>query len=98
MSVVIVGGNERMTRQYTDLCEEYKCRVKVYTKWDKGMKGMGSPDLLILFTSTVSHKMVRFALNNTHKDTIIARCHTSSMSALKVILEEHVGEVLCPMN
>lgn len=28
MSVVIVGGNERMTRQYTDLCEEYRCRAK----------------------------------------------------------------------
>lgn len=98
MSVVIVGGNERMARQYTDLCGEYQCRAKVYTKWDKGMKGMGNPDLLILFTSTVSHKMVRFALNNIHKDTVIARCHTSSISALKGILDKYLGETSCLRN
>lgn len=98
MSVVIVGGNERMARQYTDLCEGYKCRTKVYTKWDEGMKGMGSPDLLILFTNTVSHKMVRFALNNTGSDTVIARCHSSSITALKGILKEHIGETPCQKN
>ncbi len=32
MSVVIVGGNERMERQYADLCKEYSCKAKVFTK------------------------------------------------------------------
>ncbi|MGN1144628.1 MAG: DUF2325 domain-containing protein, partial [Anaerovoracaceae bacterium] len=52
MSVVIVGGNECMTRQYKELCSQYKCKVKVYPKMSNGLKNIGSPDLLVLFTST----------------------------------------------
>ncbi|MEE1329911.1 MAG: DUF2325 domain-containing protein, partial [Acutalibacteraceae bacterium] len=32
MSVVIVGGNECMERRYKELCLEYSCKAKVYTK------------------------------------------------------------------
>ena len=32
MSVIILGGNECMERQYKDLCKEYKCRAKVFIK------------------------------------------------------------------
>ena len=91
MSVVIVGGNECMIRQYKDLCSEYKCKAKVYPKMTSGLKNIGSPDLLVLFTNTVSHKMVRFALNETKgQNTKIARSHSSSMAALKSILEQHM--------
>lgn len=90
MSVVIVGGNECMTRQYKDLCREYKCKVKVYPKTVRGLKDIGSPDLLVLFTSTVSHKMVRCVLNDARRtNTRIARSHSSSIAALKSILDEH---------
>lgn len=92
MSVVIVGGNECMTRQYKDLCREYKCKAKVYPKMNSSLKNLGSPDLLVLFTNTVSHKMVRCALNETKgQNTKIARSHTSSMAALRSILEEHTS-------
>lgn len=92
MSVVIVGGNECMVRQYKDLCKEYKCKAKVYPKMSTSFRGMGKPDLLVLFTNTVSHKMVRHALSETKgQNIIIARSHTSSMAALKSILEEHTA-------
>lgn len=92
MSVVIVGGNECMIRQYKELCSEYKCKAKVYPKMTSGLKNIGSPDLLVLFTNTVSHKMIRCALNETKGQNIkIARSHTSSMTALKSILEEHTA-------
>ena len=82
-----------MERRYIDLCREYKCRAKVFTKMKGGLKSqIGSPDLLVLFTSTMSHKMVRCALSEIKgKDTAIARSHTSSMAALKSILEQHAG-------
>ena len=89
MSVVIVGGNECMVRQYKDLCKTYQCQAKVFAKMENGLKNkMGSPDLLVLFTNTMSHKMLRFALSETKgQETIIVRSHSSSMSALKNILE-----------
>ena len=92
MSIVIVGGNECMTRQYKELCGEFNCTAKVYPKTTSGLKSIGSPDLLVLFTNTVSHKMVRCALNETKsRNTKIARSHRSSMAALRSILEEHVS-------
>lgn len=98
MSVVIIGGNERMERQYTDICEQYNCRAKVLTKMTGTFQNkIGKPDLLVLFTSTMSHKMVRSALSETKGcKTKIARCHSSSMTALKSILDEHIGGALCP--
>lgn len=56
MSVVIVGGNECMVGKYKKLCSEYKYKVKVYPKMSGGLKNIGTPDLLVLFTNTVSHK------------------------------------------
>jgi len=91
LSVVIIGGNECMSRQYKTLCGEYNCKVKIYSKMSSGIKNMGTPDLLVLFTNTVSHKMVRCALSEA-KNTRIARSHSSSMAALKGILEEHIGK------
>lgn len=38
MSVVIIGGHERMERRYQKICEEYGCTAKVYTKEKGAMK------------------------------------------------------------
>lgn len=93
MSVVIVGGNECMERRYKELCASYDCKAKVYTKLVGSMKNIGSPDLLVLFTSTMSHKMLRTVISETKGQRIrIARSHTSSIAALKNILDTHVAE------
>ena len=90
MSVVILGGNECMVRAYKDLCREYQCKAKVYPKMSNAMKNLGSPDLLVLFTGTMSHKMVRCAMNETRGiDVRVVRSHTSSMASLRGILEAH---------
>ncbi len=38
MSVVIIGGHERMEYRYQKICEEYGCTAKVYTKEKGAMK------------------------------------------------------------
>jgi len=63
MSVVIVGGHDRMVSQYKQICRNFKCKAKVFTQMSAEFgKQVGSPDLLVLFTNTVSHKMVRAAV------------------------------------
>ena len=43
-----------------------------------------------VFTSTMSHKLVQSALSELKgTPTRIERCHTSSLSALRSILEKH---------
>ncbi len=90
MSVVIIGGNECMERRYKDLCKAYNCKAKIYTK-KSGKMSIGSPDLMVLFTDTVSHKMVQNVMNAVKgQETCIVRNHCSSANALKSILEKHV--------
>lgn len=89
MSVVIIGGHDRMVSQYKKICRNYKCKAKVFTQMSASLdKQIGSPDLLVLFTNTVSHKMIRCALDEVGNGTEIVRCHTSSGTALTEILEE----------
>ena len=93
MSVVIIGGNERMARQYSDICNEHGCTAKVFPKETGPIeKKIGSPDLIILFTNTVSHKMVRCAVAEAERcNADVVRSHTSSGSALTEILERVCG-------
>ena len=100
MSVVIFGGNECIERRYKDICREYCCEAKVFAKPVGVLKNkLGNPDLMIFFTSAMSHKMLRGALSEVKgRNTVIEHCRTSSGSALRKILEKHVlqkGSVPC---
>ena len=89
MSIVIIGGHDRMVSQYKKICKDYKCKAKIFTQMAGNLKDqIGSPDLIILFTNTVSHKMVRTALVEAQRcNSEVVRCHTSSGNALLEILE-----------
>lgn len=89
MSVVIIGGHDRMVYQYRRICKDYKCKAKIFTQMSGNLKDqIGSPDLIVLFTNTVSHKMVKCAVAEAEKNNAnVVRSHSSSGSALCEILE-----------
>lgn len=93
MSVVIIGGHDRMVCQYKKVCKQFHCKAKVFTQMSAGLsKQIGSPDLIVLFTNTVSHKMVKCAVEEAGRcNADVVRCHTSSKNAL----EEILGNVCC---
>ena len=95
MSVVIIGGHDRMAGQYEKICKGYRCSAKVCTQMSANLaKQIGRPDLMVLFTNTVSHKMVRCAVDEAKRTNArVVRCHTSSKSALVEILEKEVTEL-----
>lgn len=66
------------------------CKAKIFTQMPGNLKNMiGKPDLLVLFTNTVSHKMAKCAVDEAEKcNADIVRCHTSSGAALDKILEK----------
>lgn len=96
MSIVIVGGNERMACQYEDICKVHGYKAKIFTKEQGAFrKKLGCPDLMILFTNTVSHKMVVCASQEAKKNNVpILHCHTSSATALNNLLAERKAEVV----
>lgn len=91
MSVVIIGGHERMENRYKEICKKYNHKSKVFTKMKSDLGSqIGCPDLVILFTSTVSHKMVRCAVAESERHhSRLERSHSSSASALIQILEAY---------
>ena len=46
MSVVIVGGHDRMVSQYVKICKSFNCKAKVFTQMTADFgKQIGAPDL-----------------------------------------------------
>ena len=81
MSVVIIGGNERMVCQYADICKCHGCKAKVFAKEHGSVrKKIGCPDLLILFTNTVSHKMVNTAIQEAKRKDPQQQCKCTALS------------------
>ena len=91
MSVVILGGNECMEQKYKSLCRDYRVDAKVMVKPVGGVKRkMGNPDLVIFFTGAMSHKMLQGALGEIKgQNVMVEYCPTSSVSALKKVLEKY---------
>ena len=89
MSIVIIGGHDRMVCQYKKICEDYHCKAKIFTQMSAQLgKQIGKPDLVVLFTNTVSHKMIRCALEEAERcNACIVRSHSSSKNALEGILQ-----------
>ena len=80
MSIVIIGGNECMVCRYEQICRQKGYKAKVFAKENGPMKKkIGSPDLMILFTNTVSHKMVNCAVEEAKKKSIPVFSSSSSI-------------------
>lgn len=93
MSLVIVGGHECMECRYREMCENRGHSVKVFTQMAPHMsKQIGNADGIILFTSTVSHKMAETAVGEAKRKGIrVLRSHSSSASSLCGLLNEMEG-------
>ena len=90
MSIVLVGGHDRMHREYMGICSKRGHNVKVFTQMPARFeKLIGTPDGIVLFTSTVSHQMIHTTVKEAKKKKIpVFRCHNSSGASLYGLLQE----------
>ena len=93
MSVVVVGGNDRMVSKYKEICSDYNCKSKVFTQMPADFENkLGSPDLVVLFTNTCSHKMANKVNQRAEKQNFaVAKIHNASANALKNVLQQYCG-------
>lgn len=79
-----------MHGEYKKVCSEFGHEIKVYTQMPKGLeKLIGNPDGIVLFTSTVSHKMVQIAVKEAKRKNIpVVRSHSSSAFSLKASIRQ----------
>lgn len=89
MSIVLVGGHDRMHDEYKGIGGKFGHRIKVFTQMPARFdKAIGEPDVIVLFTNTVSHKMVITAVKEAKRKKIpLLRCHTSSCNSLEETLK-----------
>ena len=91
MSVVIVGGHDRMHCRYKEICKKHGCKCKVFTQYQTDFKNkIGNPDMVIVFTRTVAHKMLLVATQQANKTgATIKHCNSSSAYALNEALVDY---------
>ena len=91
MSVVVVGGNDRMAARYKEICGNYNCKAKIFTQMPADFENkLGTPDLVVLFTNTCSHKMANKVNQKAEKSSFtVAKIHNASANALKSVLEQY---------
>lgn len=90
MSVVIVGGHDKMSKDYINMCKKYNCRAKVFTQMQTGLKDkIGMPDAVILLTDVVSHKLVLTAKREANKKNItVIMNHKSTVTSLESVIKK----------
>ena len=97
MSIVVIGGNERMESCYKSIAKSFGYKTKIYTKMSRKMSKS------IIFTSTVSHKMTMKAEEEARRQNIpILRSHSSGKVAFENCIKEVkycIGDCkLCKIN
>lgn len=93
MSIVIVGGHDCMHCQYKRICKEYGCKCKVFTQCPANFQNqIGSPEMIVVFTKTVAHKMLKCACKQAERTGAeIKYVNSSSANALHELLTSHFG-------
>ncbi len=85
MSVVIIGGLDRLKRNYEICGKELGYDLRVFSqKVPRLDQRLGGVQGILIFTDTVAHPMVEGARRAARKfDIPLGRVHSSSVSALK---------------
>lgn len=90
MSLLVIGGHERMEKDYYNIAKKRGYKTKVYTTMSSQVKNsIGSPDAIVIFTSTVSHKLSKIVEQQAKKmDIPIIRHKNSSKVAFNECLSQ----------
>lgn len=77
--------------QYKEICKKYGCKCKVFTQCPANFQNqIGNPEMIVVFTKTVAHKMQTVAAKQAEKTkTVIKYVHSSSANALNQVLTQH---------
>jgi len=90
MCAALVGGMDRLKRNYIDEAKKNGIKLKCYTGKERTISGsLGNVDFVVLFTNKVSHKARKDVLAAIRgKDVPVIMQHSCGMSSLKKCLSE----------
>lgn len=90
MSILVVGGHERMEKDYLEMGKKLGFKTKVCTKKaNKLASSIGNPDAVVILTSTVSHKICNIVEMKAKKQSIpIFRKRAAARVRLQNVLKK----------
>ncbi|ABB37084.1 hypothetical protein Dde_0283 [Oleidesulfovibrio alaskensis G20] len=91
MCATLIGGMDRLKREYIDTARKSGVDLKVFTGKENRISGqMGSTDLVIVFTNKVSHSARKEVMQYARSRSIpVAMIHSCGISTLRQCLSNH---------
>ncbi|MBQ9537392.1 MAG: DUF2325 domain-containing protein [Desulfovibrionaceae bacterium] len=89
MSVTLIGGMDRLKREYIAAALEYGHDLKCISRNERNfVDKIGNPDTLIVFTNKISHEAKRKAVQLARSKKIPLRMiHSCGVSSLRECLD-----------
>lgn len=90
MCAALIGGMDRLKRDYIDEAKKHGIKLKCYTGKERCIGGsVGSVDFVVLFTNKVSHKARKDILKAVRgKDVPVYMHHSCGVSTLRKCLHD----------
>ncbi len=90
MCAALVGGMDRLKRDYMNEAERNGIKLKCFTgKERKNSGSLGNVDFVVLFTNKVSHKARKDVLSSLkNRDIPVIQSHSCGVSSLRDCLNE----------
>lgn len=90
MCAALIGGMDRLRKDYIDTARDLGVDLKVFTGQERSIKNqLGELDLVILFTSKLSHAARKEAIKHAKTRRIPLRMiHASGVSSLRKCIKE----------
>ncbi|BBD06746.1 DUF2325 domain-containing protein [Desulfovibrio ferrophilus] len=88
MCAAVIGGMDRLKRDYINAAKREGVKLKVFTgKENRIAPKLGSASLIILFTNQLSHAARRDVINHAKKNNIpVEQAHSCGVSSLRECL------------
>jgi hypothetical protein len=91
MCAALIGGMDRLRKEYIDTAKGLGVDLKVFTGQERSIRQqLGEVDMMILFTGKVSHAARQEAVKHAKSNRIPLRMvHSSGVSSLRKCFEGH---------
>lgn len=88
MCVALIGGMDRLERDYENEAGKHGVELRVFTKTKTGMASrLKSVDVMVMFTGKVSHRMKSEAISAARSKSIpVMMVHSCGVSSLRECL------------
>lgn len=93
MCAALVGGMDRLKREYIEEARRFGIKLKCFTGKEQRISNrIGKADFVVLFTDKLSHKARRDVMGKNKGRTQLYMSHSSGVTSLRKCLQEAMQE------